>query len=70
MLHRVRIDIFGQGGPSSRMPVWTTRRSAISARLLTELAVEHGLPRREILRGTGITEAELDDPGAEIDAAQ
>ena len=70
MLHRVRIDIFGQRGPSSRMPVWTTRRSAISARLLTELAVEHGLPRREILRGTGITEAELDDPGAEIDAAQ
>ncbi|MDT0498454.1 AraC family transcriptional regulator [Algiphilus sp. W345] len=52
------------------MPVWTTRRSAISARQLTELAVEHGLPRREILRGTGTTEAELDDPGAEIDAAQ
>ncbi|MEV6874671.1 AraC family transcriptional regulator [Amycolatopsis sp. NPDC051128] len=47
-----------------------SRRSTASAALLTEFAAEHGLPAERCLRGTGLSPADLEDPDAEIDAAQ
>lgn len=45
-------------------------RSVTSAAILCGLAVEHGMPLAQALRGTGITPALLDDPTAEIQARQ
>ena len=49
---------------------WDYRRATYSARLMTELAAEHGLPLEVCLRGTGIDPESLDDPGAEITGRQ
>jgi AraC-like DNA-binding protein len=45
-------------------------RGTGSVALLCALAAEHGLPRDRALAGTGIDEAALSDPSAEITAAQ
>ncbi|WP_198588059.1 AraC family transcriptional regulator [Geodermatophilus chilensis] len=45
-------------------------RGTGSAALLCALAAEHGLPRARVLAGTGMDEAALSDPSAEITAAQ
>ena len=49
---------------------WDYRRATYSARLMTELAAEHGLPLAVCLRDTGIDPESLDDPGAEITGRQ
>jgi AraC-like DNA-binding protein len=49
---------------------WDYRRGTYSARLMTELAAEHGLPLGVCLGGTGIDPESLDDPGAEITGRQ
>lgn len=46
------------------------RRGIASIRLLCGLADDHGLPRQDCLRGAGIAPELLDDPKAEIVAAQ
>lgn len=45
-------------------------RGTGSVALLCAFAAEHGLPAARALRGTGISEAALSDPAAEITAAQ
>lgn len=49
---------------------WDFRRGIYSARLMTELAAEYGLPLGECLKGTGIDPESLDDPTAEITGRQ
>ncbi len=51
-------------------PSWPTRRSAISAQLLTQFGLDQGLALATCLQGTGLDLAQLADPGAEIDATQ
>lgn len=51
-------------------PVHASVRGTGSAALLCALATEHGLARRQLLAGTGIDEAALDDPTAVITAEQ
>lgn len=45
-------------------------RGTGSVALLCALAMEHGLPRSHVLAGSGIPEAALEDPEAEITGAQ
>ncbi|MBN1092795.1 AraC family transcriptional regulator ligand-binding domain-containing protein [Blastococcus sp. TML/M2B] len=45
-------------------------RGTGSVALLCGLAVEHGLPRRDVLAGGGIPEEALEDPAAEITGEQ
>ena len=45
-------------------------RSAASARLLLEVAVEHGMNPSRALRGTGLTSSQLSDPHLEIRSSQ
>ena len=49
---------------------WDYRRGTYSARLMTELAAQHGVPLGVCLKGTGIDRESLDDPGAEITGRQ
>jgi AraC-like DNA-binding protein len=49
---------------------WDYRRGTYSARLMTQLAAEHGVPLEVCLKGTGIRPESLDDPGAEITGRQ
>ena len=49
---------------------WDYRRGTYSARLMTELATQHGVPLGVCLLGTGIDPESLDDPGAEITGRQ
>lgn len=51
-------------------PVDAAARGTGSAALLCALAAEHGLPPGRALAGTGMDEAALSDPTAEITAAQ
>jgi hypothetical protein len=51
-------------------PIDAAARGTGSAALLCALAAEHGLPRARALAGTGMDEAALSDPDAEITAAQ
>lgn len=51
-------------------PAWDFRRSVASARLLAELACEHGMPVSASLQHTGLDPAALADPGTEIEARQ
>jgi len=51
-------------------PVDAPVRGTGSVALLCALAMEHGLPRRDVLAGGGIPEAALEDPDAEITGAQ
>lgn len=45
---------------------WDYRRGTYSARLMTELAAEHGVSLGVCLKGTGIDPESLEDPTAEI----
>ncbi|PTQ68377.1 AraC family transcriptional regulator [Pseudomonas sp. GV071] len=56
--------------PNTATPTWPTRRSAISAQLLTQFGLDQGLALDTCLAGTGLDLALLADPGAEIDATQ
>jgi AraC-like DNA-binding protein len=49
---------------------WDYRRGTYSARLMTELAAQHGVSLGLCLQGTGITAEALDDPDAEITGRQ
>ena len=51
-------------------PIDAAARGTGSAALLCALAAEHGLPPARALAGTGMDEAALSDPDAEITAAQ
>lgn len=50
--------------------LWPTRRSAISAQLLTQFGLDHGLSLGACLKGTELNIGLLGDLGAEIDAEQ
>lgn len=52
------------------MSDWNVRRGIASARLLCALGLEHGVPAARCLADTHIAAGQLDDPAAEIDAAQ
>ena len=45
---------------------WDYRRGTYSAKLMTDLAAEHGVPLGTCLEGTGIDPEWLDEPSAEI----
>ncbi|AYZ63696.1 AraC family transcriptional regulator [Burkholderia multivorans] len=45
-------------------------RSPAGARLLVDFGGERGLPNAKLLAGTGLSAAQLDDPNAEVTAAQ
>ncbi|WP_208092434.1 AraC family transcriptional regulator [Blastococcus xanthinilyticus] len=55
---------------NSANPLHAAARSTGSAALMCALAEEHGLPRSRVIAGTGIGEAALSDPAAEITAEQ
>jgi AraC-like DNA-binding protein len=49
---------------------WDYRRGTYSAKLMTDLAAEHGVPLGTCLEGTGIDPEWLDEPSAEITGSQ
>lgn len=49
---------------------WDFPRAASGTGLLVDHAVEHGMTATAALRGTGLVEADLADPGREVTAAQ
>ncbi|MCW3015657.1 MAG: transcriptional regulator [Solirubrobacterales bacterium] len=51
-------------------PAWDYRRSTAAARILVELAAEHGVAPEDCLAGTGLTTAALADTATEIEAGQ
>ena len=53
-----------------RKSAWDFRRGIATARVLTQLGLDHGVPIEHTLRHTGITRAQLDEPGGEIEALQ
>jgi AraC-like DNA-binding protein len=58
---------------SSRTPrksAWDFSRGITTARVLTQLGMDHGVPVDQTLRHTGITRAQLDAPEGEIEALQ
>ncbi len=58
---------------SSRTPrksAWDFSRGIATARVLTQLGQDHGLPVDQTLRHTGITRAQLDAPTGDIEALQ
>ena len=60
-------------GPAIPDPVvrdWDFPRSTTSAQLLTRFAAAEGVPPESLLCGTGLTEAELEDPNGSVDAHQ
>lgn len=52
------------------MPSWDFYRSINSMRILTELAVEYGLPVNRVLAGTGIGADQLQSPDAVVESQQ
>jgi len=56
--------------PPTLPPAWDYRRSTAAARILVELAAEHGVGARDCLAGTGLTLAELAEADTEIEAGQ
>ncbi|KWF97486.1 AraC family transcriptional regulator [Burkholderia diffusa] len=52
------------------MSFWDFTRSPASARLLVDFGDERGVPRAKLLAGTGLADAQLDDPKVEVTAAQ
>lgn len=52
------------------MAGWDFRRSITSMRLMTELAVEHGVPQAVALAGTRVRPERLSDPNAVVDGEQ
>ncbi|MBO0853890.1 MAG: AraC family transcriptional regulator, partial [Nocardia sp.] len=49
---------------------WDTPRSTMGTLLMTRLGLEHGVPVETCLRGSGLTETQLSDPNAQINAAE
>ncbi|MXN60901.1 AraC family transcriptional regulator, partial [Burkholderia pseudomallei] len=52
------------------MSFWDYTRSPASARLLADFGDERGVSRAKLLAGTGLSDAQLADPNAEVTAAQ
>src|SRR5208282_1538532 len=52
------------------MADWSFPRSIVSMRFQAELGVEHGLSMRACLQGTGIREANLEDPSIVVSGEQ
>ncbi|MBN3837304.1 AraC family transcriptional regulator [Burkholderia sp. Ac-20344] len=52
------------------MSFWDFTRSPASARLLVDFGDERGVPHATLLAGTGLADAQLDDPKVEVTAAQ
>jgi len=52
------------------MSFWDFTRSPASARLLVDFGDERGVPHTTLLAGTGLADAQLDDPKVEVTAAQ
>lgn len=52
------------------MTFWDFARGSASSRLLVEYGVERGYPAVELLKGSDLTLGQLDDPKAELTAAQ
>lgn len=52
------------------MNFWDFKRSAASVRLLVEFGRERGLDAAELLAGSGLREADLNDPAIELEARQ
>jgi len=52
------------------MSFWDFTRSPASARLLVDFGEERGLPPAQLLAGTGLSAAQIDDPNTELTAAQ
>lgn len=52
------------------MSFWDFRRSAASVRILVEFGRERGLASERLLRGSGVSLRQLDDPNIELAAAQ
>ncbi|WP_176300147.1 AraC family transcriptional regulator [Burkholderia vietnamiensis] len=52
------------------MSFWDFTRSPASARLLVDFGDERGVSHARLLAGTGLADAQLDDPNAEVTAAQ
>ncbi|WP_175997817.1 AraC family transcriptional regulator [Burkholderia stabilis] len=52
------------------MSFWDFTRSPASARLLVDFGDERGVPHATLLAGTGLANAQLDDPLVEVTAAQ
>jgi AraC-like DNA-binding protein len=55
---------------SVKLPPWDFRRGMATARVLVQLGVDRGAGVDSLLRHTGISRAHLDEPKAEIEAAQ
>lgn len=55
---------------AAAIDVWQYRRGTAGARLMAEFALERGIPLTSLIAGTGLAEADLYDPRAEIVAAQ
>lgn len=55
---------------SSRASAWELPRSMATARVLTQLGLEHGVSIDTLLAHTGIERCALDDPKAQIEATQ
>jgi AraC-like DNA-binding protein len=51
-------------------PSWDFRRGPAAARILVELAADHGVRAPESLAGTGLGERDLHDPDTQIEALQ
>ncbi|WP_396331332.1 AraC family transcriptional regulator [Burkholderia anthina] len=52
------------------MSFWDFTRSPASARLLVDFGDARGVSRTKLLAGTGLADAQLDDPNVEVTAAQ
>ncbi len=55
---------------STRRSAWDFRRDIATARVLTQLGLDHGLPIDHTLRHTGITRAQLEAETGDIEALQ
>ena len=58
------------GSKSIPRHAWDFRRGVATARVLSQLGLDHGLTLEQVLRHTGLNRAVLDEPKAEIDAQQ
>jgi hypothetical protein len=52
------------------MPQWNFERTVISMRILTDFGIDHGLPAKVLLAGTGVSEAQLADPSCTVSGRQ
>lgn len=71
--HRVgqNINKNGHNGVKGKgMSIWDIQRTVVSARILTDLAVELGMPEAKVLAGTGISAAQLRSAEALVEARQ